>query len=231
MVIGARPVSETSHFSLTKKLLQRLGSWVVRVASNSNIPDAPSGFRAISREAAIHLNVFNDYTYTLETIIQSGRQGIRLTSVPVRTNPELRPSRLVKSIASYVNRSIITIFRIFMIYQPMKFFMLLGSVPFSIGFALGVRWLYLLYADIGNTHVPSLVLAAILLIMGFQILILGFIADLLAVNRKLLEDIQLRERRVRLSYTESNAFPTVTENPQVRLTVGNVASEGNFVLE
>lgn len=230
MVIGARPVSETSHFSLTKKLLQRLGSWVVRVASNTNIPDAPSGFRAISREAAIHLNVFNDYTYTLETIIQAGRQGIRLTSVPVRTNPELRPSRLVKSIPSYVNRSIITIFRIFMIYQPMKFFMLLGSVPFSIGFALGVRWLYLLYADIGNTHVPSLILGAILLIMGFQIWILGFIADLLAVNRKLLEDIQLRERRVRLS-SESNAFPTVTENPQVRLTVGNVASEGNFVLE
>jgi glycosyltransferase involved in cell wall biosynthesis len=220
MVVGARPIDKIKHFSSSKRLLQHLGSWVVRLASNSDIPDAPSGFRAFSREAAVHLNVFNDYTYTLETIIQAGRQNIRMTWVHVQTNPDLRKSRLVKSITSYVNQSIMTIFRIFLIYQPMKFFMVLGSIPFSIGFILGVRWLYLLYAGIGHTHVPSLILAAILLLMGFQMWILGFVADLLAVNRKLLEDIQLRERRAGIHLAEDGEFLVATEVPPTRVTGG-----------
>lgn len=202
MVIGARPISDIDHFSRLKKLLQSLGSWVVRFASNTDIPDAPSGFRAISREAAMQLNVFNGYTYTLETIIQAGRKGIPITWVPVQTNAHLRPSRLIKSIPRYVLWSVVTIIRIFMIYEPFRFFMILGSVPFSIGFILGVRWLIIFFAGTERTHVPSLILAAILLIIGFQMWILGFVADLLGVNRRLLEDIQLRERHGEMASTD-----------------------------
>jgi glycosyltransferase involved in cell wall biosynthesis len=199
IVIGARPITEIKDFSPLKKLLQQFGSWVVRLASKTDIPDAPSGFRAISREAALRLNVFNEYTYTLETIIQAGQKGIAITYVPIRTNSYLRPSRLVKSIPAYVQRSIITIVRIFMTYRPLQFFMMLGSVPFSLGFLLCLRWLILFWGIVGNdptkSRVPSLILAAILILIGVQLWIFGLIADLLAVNRKLLEDIQLRMRR------------------------------------
>ncbi len=200
IVIGARPIAQTQHFSPVKKFLQKLGSGVVRLASSTDIPDAPSGFRAISRNAALQLNVFNPYTYTLETIIQAGQKGMAITSVPIRTNGFLRPSRLVKSIPSYVRRSILTILRIFMTYQPLKFFFLLGSVPFGLGTLLGVRWLWLFWFvdGVGRSRVPSLVLAAILILIGFQLWMLGLIADVLAVNRKLLEDVQLRLRRAEL---------------------------------
>lgn len=199
IVIGARPITEIKDFSPLKKFLQQFGSWVVRLASKTDIPDAPSGFRAISREAALRLNVFNEYTYTLETIIQAGQKGIAITYVPIRTNSYLRPSRLVKSIPAYVQRSLITIVRIFMTYRPLQFFMMLGSVPFSLGFLLCLRWLILFWGIVGNdptkSRVPSLILAAILILIGVQLWIFGLIADLLAVNRKLLEDIQLRMRR------------------------------------
>ncbi|AFZ34662.1 glycosyl transferase family 2 [Stanieria cyanosphaera PCC 7437] len=202
IVIGARPITEIKDFSPLKKFLQQFGSWVVRLASKTDIPDAPSGFRAISREAALRLNVFNEYTYTLETIIQAGQKGIAITYVPIRTNSYLRPSRLVKSIPAYVQRSIITIVRIFMTYRPLQFFMMLGSVPFSLGFLLCLRWLILFWGIVGNdptkSRVPSLILAAILILIGVQLWIFGLIADLLAVNRKLLEDIQLRMRRSEL---------------------------------
>lgn len=196
IVIGARPIRQIKHFSPAKKLLQAIGSWVVRIASNTDIPDAPSGFRAISRNAALQINVFNPYTYTLETIIQAGQKGMAITSVPIRTNSYLRPSRLVKSIPSYIQRSILTILRIFMTYQPLKFFLILGSVPLSLGVLLGVRWVLLFWlVDAGRARVPSLVLAAVLILIGFQLWMFGLIADLLAVNRKVLEDIQLRMRR------------------------------------
>ncbi len=202
IVIGARPIQEIEHFSPFKKILQKIGSWVVRLASNTDIPDAPSGFRAISRNAALQLNVFSEYTYTLETIIQAGLKGMVITSVPVRTNQYLRPSRLVKSIPAYIQRSILTIARIFMTYQPLRFFAILGSIPFSLGFLLCLRWLLLFWGVLGENQdkarVPSLVLAAILILMGFQLWILGLVADLLSVNRKLLEDIQLRLRRAEL---------------------------------
>lgn len=199
IVIGARPIEQIQHFSPIKKFLQKLGSWVVRLASNTDIPDAPSGFRAISREAALRLNVFNEYTYTLETIIQAGQKGMAITYVPIRTNNYLRPSRLVKSIPAYLQRSILTIIRIFMTYRPLQFFMMLGSIPFSLGFLLCLRWLVLFLEIFGDNpakpRVPSLILAAILILIGFQLWILGLVADLMAVNRKLLEDIQLRLRR------------------------------------
>ena len=197
MVVGARPIDEVAHFSTAKKLLQKLGSWVVRVVSNTDIPDAPSGFRAISREAAMRLNVFNSYTYTLETIIQAGQKGIPVTWVAVGVNRDERPSRLVRSIPSYLLRSISVILRIFMIYRPLRFFLVLGSIPFGIGFLLGLRWLILVYLfpDPTRTYLPSLILAAILLLIGVQTWIFGFIADLMAANRTLLEEIRLRLRR------------------------------------
>lgn len=198
MVIGARPIWQTKHFSPIKKMLQNLGSWAVRMASKTQVADAPSGFRAISRNAALQLNVFNEYTYTLETIIQAGQKGMAVTSVPIRTNGYLRPSRLVKSIFSYVQRSLFTILRIFVTYRPLSFFTILGAIPFSIGFLIGVRWLWLylvFFEQTGRSHVPSLILAAILLLMGFQLWIFGLMADLMSVNRKILEDIQLRTRK------------------------------------
>ena len=199
IVIGARPIQEIQHFSPIKKLLQKLGSFVVRLASQTKIPDAPSGFRAISREAALKLNVFNEYTYTLETIIQAGQKGLVITSVPIRTNGFLRPSRLVKSIPTYIQHSILTIVRIFMTYRPLRFFLMLGSIPFSLGFLLCCRWLLLFWGIIGDNpakpRVPSLILAAMLILIGVQLGIFGLIADLMGVNRQLLEDIQLRLRR------------------------------------
>jgi hypothetical protein len=166
------------------------------MASNTKILDAPSGFRAISREAALRLNVFNEYTYTLETIIQAGQKGMVITSVPIRTNRYLRPSRLVKSIPSYVKRSLLTILRIFMTYKPLRFFVILGTIPFSLGSLLGVRWLILFLSGTPKAHVPSLILAAILILIGFQLWMFGLVADLMAVNRKMLEDVQLRLRRL-----------------------------------
>lgn len=193
IVIGARPIQQIKHFSPAKKFLQKLGSWVVRIASKTNIPDAPSGFRAISRNAALQLNVFSQYTYTLEMIIQAGQKNIAIASVPIRTNDFLRPSRLVKSIPAYIQRSILTIVRIFMTYQPLQFFIVLGTLPFGLGLILCVRWLVVFDPD--RSRAPSLIVAAILILIGFQLWMFGLIADLMAVNRKLLEDIQLRRRR------------------------------------
>ncbi|AFY78831.1 MAG: glycosyltransferase family 2 protein [Hydrococcus sp. C42_A2020_068] len=210
IVVGARPIQDIKHFSPVKKFLQKLGSWVVRIASKTDIPDAPSGFRAISRNAALQMNVFNEYTYTLETIIQAGQKGMAITSVPIRTNDYLRPSRLVKSIPSYIQRSIVTIIRIFMTYRPLQFFMTLGSVPFSLGFILCLRWLMLYVGIFGDSpekpRVPSLVFAAILILIGFQLWMFGLVADLMSVNRKLLEDIQLRLRRSEIHAASKRRF-------------------------
>ncbi len=208
IVVGERPIMQIKHFSPIKKVLQRLGSWAVRVASNTSVADAPSGFRAISRDAAMQLNVFNEYTYTLETIIQAGQKGMAVVSVPIRTNGYLRPSRLVKSIASYVQRSLFTILRIFVTYRPLSFFTILGSIPFSLGFLLSVRWVWLFITEFeqtGRSHVPSLIFSAILILIGVQCWIFGLIADLMSANRKLLEDIQLRLRRSEIEgYRQKN---------------------------
>lgn len=194
LVIGARPIVDIQHFSPVKKLLQRFGSWVVRWVSGTDVADAPSGFRAITREAALGLNVFNSYTYTLETVIQAGLKNMSVVSVPIRVNGDMRPSRLVKSIPSYVKRSIFTIFRIFVVYQPLKFFLTVGVFPFLVGLALSVRFLiYYLQGD-GGGHIQSLILAAVLLLLGFQTFLLGVISDLLSVNRRLLEEMQGHER-------------------------------------
>lgn len=191
-VIGARSIRKTKHFSLGKKYLQRLGSWVVRKASNTDIPDAPSGFRAMSKQCAKQLNVYNDYTYTLETIIQAGLKNIAITSVPIRTNEDLRPSKLLTSIPNYIKKSIVTIIRIFVVYRPFHFFMTIALVLFGLGFLLGLRFLFYYFSGDGSGHMQSVILAGVLLGMGFQTGLIAFIADLLAVNRKLLEKINIK---------------------------------------
>ena len=199
IVIGARPISTIEHFSPIKKILQRLGSWVVRIASQTEIPDAPSGFRAISRDAAQRLVVFSDYTYTLETIIQAGQKNMAVTSVPIRVNKDLRPSRLVKSIPNYIKRSILTIIRIFVIYRPFRFFASIGAALLVIGFLIGVRFLWFYFNGKGTGHVQSLILGAILLLMGFQTILVALLADLLAANRKLLEDIRFKVSTIQIA--------------------------------
>lgn len=200
MVIGARPISETEHFSWVKKKLQRLGSWAVRVASKTQVEDAPSGFRAISRETALRLNVFNAYTYTLETIIQAGQSNLRIVSVPVRTNPDLRPSRLVKSIPSYVKRSLLTIVRVFVIYRPLALFVYTGSVFMTVGLIAGLRFVFHYLQGAGDGHVQSVILASLCITLGVLLYMMGLIGDLIATNRKLLERISLQLRRSNLPW-------------------------------
>ncbi|QPG28306.1 glycosyltransferase family 2 protein [Pantoea sp. SM3640] len=190
IVIGARPIHTIEHFSLAKKLLQKIGSYVVRSASKTTIPDAPSGFRAISRSAAQKLMVFSEYTYTLETIIQAGQKNISITSVPVRVNDDLRPSRLVKSIPSYIQRSIFTIIRIYVIYRPFRFFMSIGFFLLFTGMLISGRFLFLFLKGDGDGHIQSLILSAVLMMMGFQTILVAFLADLLSANRKLIEDVR-----------------------------------------
>jgi glycosyltransferase involved in cell wall biosynthesis len=192
IVIGARPISESEHFSVVKKYLQKLGSLVVRIVSNTDIPDAPSGFRAISRGAAMRLNVFTDYTYTLETIIQAGKKNMAISSVPVRINEELRQSRLLKSIPQYIRRSFLTIIRVFMAYKPLLFFMIPGAFSFGFGILISLRFLYFYFGGNGTGHVQSLILSALLMGIGLFFIVIGLVTDLIAVNRKLLEKIDWR---------------------------------------
>lgn len=196
IVIGERPIDSTEHFSPLKKKLQHFGSWVVRKASNSDIPDAPSGFRAYSREAALRMNVVNEYTYTLETIVQAGRDKIAMVSVPISTNPELRSSRLFNSMFGYVKKSMLTIIRAFMMYKPLRFFAVMGSVPILIGIGLGIRFLYYLMTGYGGGHIQSLILASCLIMIGVQTIVVGLQADVIAANRKILEDIQYHVRKI-----------------------------------
>lgn len=196
MVIGERPIDDTEHFSYVKKKLQHFGSWVVRKASHTDIPDAPSGFRAFSREAAMRMNVVNDYTYTLETIVQAGREKIAVTSVPIHTNAELRPSRLFKSIWGYVKKSILTILRAFMMYKPLMCFTLLAIPSIVVGLGIGIRFLYFLANGTGNGHIQSLILACTLIIIGFLTFMIGLVADVIAAHRKILQDVQYHVKRL-----------------------------------
>lgn len=199
VVIGTRPIDAIDSFSPLKKLLQKAGSAVVRFVSKTAIPDAPSGFRAMTREAAMRFNVFNDYTYTLETIIQAGQKNIAISAVPIRVNRELRPSRLVKSIPAYVRKSVFTIVRIFVVYKAFRFFMSLGLCATSLGFLAGLRFIYYYASGEGNGHLQSLILASILLGGGFQTMLTAFLADLMAVNRRLMEDVQYRVKKLEIS--------------------------------
>lgn len=210
LVIGVRPIRDVREFSPLKKLLQRLGSWATRMASGTQVEDAPSGFRAMSRGAAMRLHVFNRYTYTVETIIQAGQKGIAIETVPIQVNPAARPSRLARSMTHYVSRQMLTIVRIFMTYRPFAFFAVPGVLVFSVGFALGLRFVLFYLAGDGSGHIQSLLLATLLLGMGFFLVVMGLVADLIAVNRSLLErvDWQLRLLHDRVDRGASPQGPT-----------------------
>lgn len=192
IVIGSRPVSEIEHFSPLKKMLQKLGSGVMRLISSTKVEDAPSGFRAFSRNAAMQLNVFDNYTYTLETIIQAKAKGLILKCVPIRVNPDLRKSKLVRNMFDYIRRSMFTMIRMFIIYRPFRFFAILAGMFFLVGALIGLRFLYYFVFESGAGHIQSLILSAILIIMGVQVGVIAVLSELLSINRKILEDIQKR---------------------------------------
>jgi glycosyltransferase involved in cell wall biosynthesis len=199
MVIGDRDPANLAHFSLPKRLLQRLGSWVVRQLSGTRVPDATSGFRAFSRHAALKLNVLSDFTYTLETVIQAGKKQLAIAHVPVRVNATGRPSRLFSGPSHYIRRSASTIVRIYALYEPFKVFSLLGGALIAAAAAIGLRFVYFYVTDGGAGHVQSVILAAALLIIGFLTMLIGMLADLIGRNRQLSEDVLLRVRRMELS--------------------------------
>jgi len=189
IVIADRQTSTIDHFSTTKKLLQWFGSNVVSWISGVKIPDAPSGFRAYSRNAAMQMNIVTDFSYVLETIIQAGKKKIPIASIPVKTNAKTRESRLFKNTWGHVKSSAGTIVRVFAMYEPLKVFSYIGGIIFLSGVALGIRFLFYFLAGASSGHVQSLVLAAILILIGFQIGVIGLVADLIASNRKFQEEI------------------------------------------
>ena len=198
MTIGDRQVSEVAHFSWTKQRLQMLGSWVVRKVSGTDVPDTTSGFRALSREAALRINIVSEFTYTLESIIQAGKKRLAIAHMPIEAK-HTRPSRLFGSTGEYVKRSVATILRIYAMYEPFKVFMILGGLLFSAGALLGLRYAYFWWQGAITGHFQSAILSVLLLILGFQTLQWGLMADLIASNRKLIEDVLYRVRKAELT--------------------------------
>jgi len=196
IVIGDRNTGKIEHFSWIKKKLQRYGSWVVRHLSDTDIPDATSGFRAFSREAALQMNVVTRFTYTLETIIQAGKKNLVVSHVPIRTNEKLRESKLFSSNWQYIKRSVSTILRIYTMYEPFKMFTYIGGGFFLAGFLIGLRFLYYYLFVSGAGHIQSLILAAVLMIVGFQVFVIGLLADIIGSNRQLIESILYRIRKI-----------------------------------
>jgi glycosyltransferase involved in cell wall biosynthesis len=200
ITIGDRGVAGLSHFSPSKRLLQRFGSWVLQIAADVRIPDATSGFRAYSREAALRMNVLSQFSYTLETLVQAGVWRMALVYVPISTNPTTRPSRLFRSLPNYLINSAITILRAYAMYRPLRVFLTIGSLFAGGGLLLSLRFLYL-YVLALSTHTPvghvqSLILAAVLLVVGAQIGLIGLVADLIGLNRQLMERTLYHVRRL-----------------------------------
>ena len=198
IVIGDRNIRDLGHMSWKKKLLQRTGSWVVRQVSNTNVPDTTSGFRAYTREAALRMTIVSEFSYTLESIIQAGKRRMAIAHVEVGTNARTRPSRLFDSIWSYLKRSAATIVRIYTMYEPLKVFTYIGSVLFLVGFAVSLRFLYYYFFAYEPGKIQSLILSAVLMIVGFQIILIGLLADAMSGIRKLTEDALYRIRRMEL---------------------------------
>jgi glycosyltransferase involved in cell wall biosynthesis len=207
IVVGDRGVATSTHFSPLKRCLQRLGSWVVQQAAGVDIPDATSGFRALTREAALRTLVLSEYSYTLETLIQAGAQQVAVAYVPVRTNPQTRRSRLMRSTPEYLAHSTLTILRTYTLYRALRVFLSVGLVMIAAGLLLGLRFLYFFITDNGAAgHIQSLILTAILLIVGFQVCLIGLVADLIGFNRKILEEILYRMRRLELEQDQERSL-------------------------
>ncbi len=199
IVIGARPIEKIKNFSPVKKILQKLGSYVMKKISGADILDAPSGFRAFSRYAAKRINIFDNYTYTMESIIQAQRKGLSIVSVPIRVNENdfARPSRLIKNNFQYIFRSAKTMIRFFIIYHPFRFFASLAAFFFILGFGIGLRFLYFYFLGDGAGHIQSLILCGLLITVSFQTALLAIIADLMGINRKLIEDVQIKVQNIK----------------------------------
>jgi glycosyltransferase involved in cell wall biosynthesis len=200
IVIGDRNIAGLEHMSPRKRRLQRLGSWVVRQVSNTTVPDTTSGFRAYTREAALRMTIVSEFSYTLESIIQAGKKRMAIAHVPVATNPRTRESRLFDSIFSYIKRSAATIVRIYAMYEPLKVFTYIGLTIFGVGFVVALRFLYLYLTEFtgGARYIQSLIFSAVLMIVGFQVLLIGLLADVISANRKLLEDLLYRVRSLEI---------------------------------
>jgi glycosyltransferase involved in cell wall biosynthesis len=212
LVVGDRGVANLAHFSPLKRRLQRLGNWVMQRATGVTTPDATSGFRAMTREAALRTLVLSEYSYTLETLIQAGARQVPVEYVPVRTNPQTRASRLMRSLPQYLAQSGLTILRTYTLYRPLRVFLGVGAVMIGLGVLLGLRFLYYFIVNQGAAgHVQSLILAAVLLIVGFQVCLIGLIADLIGFNRKILEEILYRMRRMELAGDLRDASPAADE--------------------
>lgn len=204
IVIGDRNIRDVEHMSWHKKLLQRLGSWTVRQVSNTAVPDTTSGFRAYTREAALQMTIVSEFSYTLESIIQAGKKRMAIAHVPVTTNPRTRPSRLFGSLFSYIKRSAATIVRIYTMYEPLKVFSYIGTLVFLVGFAIALRFVYyFLFTFDSEGKVQSLILATMLMIVGFQVVLIGLVADVISSSRKLLEDLLYRVRRMELGEADT----------------------------
>jgi len=199
VTIGDRNISSLKHLPIIRRILQRLGSWVVRQVSSTNVPDSTSGFRAYTREAALSMTLVSEFSYTLESIIQAGKKRLAIAHVLIDTNPKTRESRLFKSVASYVKKSAATIIRVYAMYEPLKIFTYIGIVFFGAGFAISLRFLYFYLNNAGQGHLQSLILSAVLMIVGFQVLLIGLVADVISGNRKLIEDLVYRVRKMELS--------------------------------
>ena len=208
IVIGDRNIQALAEMSPQKKRLQRLGSWVVRQVSGTQVPDTTSGFRAYTREAALRMTIVSEFSYTLESIIQAGKRRMAIAHVPIRTNPRVRPSRLFDSIWSYLKASTATIVRIYAMYEPLKVFSYIGAAIFMLGAVLVVRFLFYYFTGTGLGHVQSLILSAVLMIVGFQVLLIGLVSDVISGNRKLLEDLVYRIRSLELSHTSGTSEQT-----------------------
>lgn len=200
IVIGDRHTDNIPHFSPTKKRLQKLGSFVVRVLSKTDVPDAVSGFRAFSREAAMQMNIVSSFSYTIETIIQAGKKNLVVTNVPVATNPKTRKSRLFKSIPKFLEHSLLTMIRTYAMYTPLRVFFYIGCFCIFIGLIPSIRFLFYYFAGKGSGHIQSLIFAAILFIIGVQAFMIGLVADVISFNRKLIEETLLRVKRMELDY-------------------------------
>jgi glycosyltransferase involved in cell wall biosynthesis len=223
MVIGDRAPHENRHFGLWKRILQRLGSWGVRQLSGTTVPDATSGFRAFSRRAALRLNIYTQFTYTLETIIQAGKKHIPIGHVRIATNPERRPSRLFSSVGYYLRRSIGTMIRIYALYEPLRVFWRLGAICLLVGTFIGLRFLIDYFFDSGAGHIQSLILAAALVIIGVHTMLIGLVADLIGSSRALLEDmlVRVRELELRLAGEADDVQLASGHVEVVRLTTGD----------
>jgi glycosyltransferase involved in cell wall biosynthesis len=195
IVIGNRDIEHVEQFSFIKKRLQRLGSWVVRQLTGSSILDATTGFRAYNREAALRLNIISEYTYTLESIIQAEHKNLAIANITITTNAVSRPSRLFKSIPEYIKRSVLTIVRVYSMFNPLRLFLTIGSGMSFLGALIGCRFIYFYFLGSGGGKIQSLILAAVLMIIGFQVLIIGLVSDLISANRRLIEDILFRIKK------------------------------------